>query len=123
MRTILVVEDEMQIARLIRDYLENAGFEVVVAGDGDAAIAGARGSKPDLVVLDLRLPARDGLDVAREIRRFSTVPIVMVTARGDEADRIVGLEIGADDYLVKPFSPKELVARFGRCSAGPMPRA
>jgi DNA-binding response OmpR family regulator len=111
MRTILVVEDEMQIARLIRDYLENAGFEVVVAGDGDAAIAGARGSKPDLVVLDLRLPARDGLDVAREIRRFSTVPIVMVTARGDEADRIVGLEIGADDYLVKPFSPKELVAR------------
>jgi two-component system, OmpR family, alkaline phosphatase synthesis response regulator PhoP len=110
-RTILVVEDEMNIARLVRDYLEHAGFEVIVTGDGDSALASARGSKPDLMVLDLGLPGRDGLDVAREIRRTSNVPIIMLTARGDEADRVAGLELGADDYVVKPFSPKELVAR------------
>src|SRR5918992_94598 len=110
-RTILVVEDEMNIARLVRDYLEHAGFEVIVTGDGDSALASARGSKPDLMVLDLGLPGRDGLDVAREIRRTSNVPIVMLTARGDEADRVAGLELGADDYVVKPFSPRELVAR------------
>jgi two-component system, OmpR family, alkaline phosphatase synthesis response regulator PhoP len=110
-RTILVVEDEMNIARLVRDYLEHAGFEVIVTGDGDSALASVRGSRPDLMVLDLGLPGRDGLDVAREIRRTSNVPIVMLTARGDEADRVAGLELGADDYVVKPFSPKELVAR------------
>jgi DNA-binding response OmpR family regulator len=111
MRTILVVEDEMKIARLVRDFLERAGFDVIVAGDGDSAVASARGSRPDLVILDLGLPRRDGLDVTRELRRTSSVPIVMLTARGEEADRIVGLELGADDYVVKPFSPKELVAR------------
>ena len=95
----------------MRDYLEHAGFEVVVAGDGEVALAEARRSRPDLVVLDLGLPGRDGLDVARSLRRVSNVPIVMLTARGDETDRIVGLELGADDYVVKPFSPKELVAR------------
>jgi DNA-binding response OmpR family regulator len=112
MRTILVVEDEMKIARLLRDFLVQAGYDVLVAGDGDSALSAARGSKPDLVVLDLGLPRRDGLDVTRELRRTSSVPIVMLTARGDEADRIVGLELGADDYVVKPFSPKELVARI-----------
>ena len=111
MKRILVVEDEGKIARLVRDYLEHAGFEVVVAGDGEVALAEARRSRPDLVVLDLGLPGRDGLDVARSLRRVSNVPIVMLTARGDETDRIVGLELGADDYVVKPFSPKELVAR------------
>jgi DNA-binding response OmpR family regulator len=111
MKTVLVVEDEMKIARLVRDYLRHAGFEVIVTSDGESALAAARGSKPDLVVLDLGLPAKDGLDVTRELRRTSNVPIVMLTARGDEADRIVGLELGADDYVVKPFSPKELVAR------------
>src|ERR671918_2104075 len=95
-RTILVVEDEMNIARLVRDYLEHAGFDVMVAGDGESAVSTARGSKPDLVILDLGLPGRDGLDVARELRRTSNVPIVILTARGDESDRIVGLEIGAD---------------------------
>jgi DNA-binding response OmpR family regulator len=110
--TILVVEDEMKIARLVRDYLEHAGYEVIVAGDGGAAVASARGRKPDLVVLDLGLPGLDGLDVTRELRRSSSVPIVMLTARGDESDRVVGLELGADDYIVKPFSPKELVARI-----------
>jgi Response regulators consisting of a CheY-like receiver domain and a winged-helix DNA-binding domain len=111
MQRILVVEDEMQIARTLRDYLEIAGFEVTVVGEGSAALASARGDRPDLVVLDLGLPGMDGLDVARELRRNSTTPIVMLTARGEESDRIVGLELGADDYLVKPFSPKELVAR------------
>jgi DNA-binding response OmpR family regulator len=110
-KRILVVEDESKIARLVRDYLEHAGFEVVVAGDGEVALAEARRARPDLVVLDLGLPGRDGLDVARGLRRTSNVPIVMLTARGDETDRIVGLELGADDYVVKPFSPKELVAR------------
>src|SRR5438093_9096652 len=110
-KTILVVEDEMKIARLVRDYLEHAGFDVIVTADGEAAIASARARKPDLVVLDIGLPGRDGLDVTRELRHSSNVPIVMLTARGEEADRIVGLELGADDYVVKPFSPKELVAR------------
>jgi two-component system alkaline phosphatase synthesis response regulator PhoP len=111
-KTILVVEDEMKIARLVRDYLLHAGFDVVVSGDGESGLASARGVKPDLIVLDLGLPGRDGLDVTRELRRTSNVPIVMLTARGDEADRVVGLELGADDYLVKPFSPKELLARI-----------
>jgi two-component system alkaline phosphatase synthesis response regulator PhoP len=111
MQRILIVEDDMEIARNLRDFLEVAGFDATVVSDGEAALASARGSKPDLVVLDLGLPAMDGLDVARELRRSSAVPIVMLTARGEESDRIVGLELGADDYLVKPFSPKELVAR------------
>lgn len=111
MKTILVVEDEAAIARLVRDYLEQAGFGVLLASDGEAALVQARAAKPDLVVLDLGLPVRDGLDVTRELRRFSDVPIIVVTARGEETDRIVGLELGADDYVVKPFSPKELVAR------------
>ena len=111
MKTILVVEDEAGIARLIKDYLERAGFAVVGAADGDSALHSARAARPDLVVLDLGLPKRDGLDVTRELRRLSDVPIIVVTARGEETDRIVGLELGADDYMVKPFSPKELVAR------------
>jgi two-component system, OmpR family, alkaline phosphatase synthesis response regulator PhoP len=112
MTTVLVVEDEIEIARVVRDYLDNAGFEVIVVGDGGSALSSVRSSKPDLLVLDLGLPGRDGLDVAREIRRWSNTPIVMLTARGDETDRVVGLELGADDYVVKPFSPKELVARI-----------
>ena len=111
MSTVLVVEDEMEIARIVRDYLSRAGFEVIVVGDGDSALATVRSARPDLVVLDLGLPGRDGLDVAREVRRRSDTPIVILTARGDESDRIVGLELGADDYVVKPFSPRELVAR------------
>jgi DNA-binding response OmpR family regulator len=111
MKTILVVEDERGIARLIQDYLEQAGFAVQVAADGNMALQVARAIRPDLVVLDLGLPGRDGFDVTRELRRTSRVPIIVVTARGDETDRVVGLELGADDYVVKPFSPKELVAR------------
>jgi two-component system, OmpR family, alkaline phosphatase synthesis response regulator PhoP len=110
-RTILVVEDEPQIAVLVRDYLEHAGFAVLTATDGAAGLTLARARRPDAVVLDLGLPKVDGLDVVRALRRDSTVPIVILTARGDETDKVTGLELGADDYVVKPFSPKELVAR------------
>jgi two-component system alkaline phosphatase synthesis response regulator PhoP len=111
MKTILVVDDEARIAQLARDYLEHAGFAVVVAGDGPTALTAVRQRRPDLVVLDLGLPGLDGLDVTRELRRGSSIPIVMLTARDDELDKLLGLELGADDYLTKPFSPRELVAR------------
>jgi DNA-binding response OmpR family regulator len=111
MRTILVVDDEPKIVRIARDYLERAGFHVVTAGDGRSVVSMLRSAKPDLIVLDLALPEMDGLDVTRALRKESEVPIIMLTARDDEADRLVGLELGADDYIVKPFSPKELVAR------------
>jgi two-component system alkaline phosphatase synthesis response regulator PhoP len=110
-RTVLVVEDEPKILEVVRDYLADAGFSVSTAADGPAALATARANPPDLVVLDLGLPGLDGLDVARELQRRAPVPIIMLTARGAEVDRVIGLELGADDYLVKPFSPRELVAR------------
>jgi DNA-binding response OmpR family regulator len=109
--TILVVDDEPRIVQLVRDYLEHGGFTVLVASDGAAALRSARTGRPDLVVLDLGLPGLDGLDVARALRRDGEVPIIMLTARTEESDKLVGLELGADDYLTKPFSPKELVAR------------
>ena len=112
MKTVLVVDDEPRIVDLARDYLEHAGFAVLTASDGPSALRAARTRKPDVLVLDLGLPGMDGLDVARELRRDSSVPIVMLTARDDELDRILGLEIGADDYVTKPFSPRELVARI-----------
>jgi DNA-binding response OmpR family regulator len=109
--TILVVEDDREIAQLVRDYLERAGFDTLWAGDGNQALEHARIGRPDLIVLDLGLPGRDGLDVIRDIRAQARTPIVILTARGEETDRIVGLELGADDYIVKPFSPREVVAR------------
>src|SRR5512136_53944 len=111
MRTILIVDDEPKITRLARDYLEHAGFAVQAVGNGASALAAFRSARPDLIVLDLGLPDMDGLDVARAVRKESEVPLVMLTARGEESDKLVGLELGADDYLTKPFSPKELVAR------------
>jgi two-component system alkaline phosphatase synthesis response regulator PhoP len=111
MKTILVVDDEQKIVQLARDYLEHAGFTVLAAQDGQAALAIAHSAKPDLVILDLGLPGMDGLDVTRALRKDSSVPIIMLTARGEETDKLVGLELGADDYITKPFSPKELVAR------------
>jgi DNA-binding response OmpR family regulator len=111
MKTILVVDDEPKIATLARDYLEHAGFAVLTANDGPSALATIRQRRPDLVVLDLGLPGLDGLDLTRELRRDSTIPIVMLTARDDELDKLLGLELGADDYMTKPFSPRELVAR------------
>jgi two-component system, OmpR family, alkaline phosphatase synthesis response regulator PhoP len=110
-KTVLVVDDEPKIVDVVREYLEHAGFSVRTAGDGPAALERARALAPDLIVLDLGLPGLDGLDVARQLRRSSRVPVIILTARGDEVDRIIGLELGADDYLVKPFSPRELVAR------------
>ena len=110
-KRILVVDDEPQIVRVLRGYLESAGFQVIVAYDGVEALAAYRHEAPDLIVLDLALPEMDGLDVARAVRRESDVPIIMLTARVDEADRLIGLELGADDYVTKPFSPREVVAR------------
>ena len=111
MARILVVDDEPEILRLVADYLSAAGFTVVPARSGEEAVVRARTEPPDLVVLDLGLPQMDGLDVTRALRRGSDVPIIMLTARDDETDRIIGLELGADDYVTKPFSPRELVAR------------
>jgi two-component system alkaline phosphatase synthesis response regulator PhoP len=111
MKQILVVDDEPRIAEICRDYLKRAGFDVITAANGDDALALARSRQPDLIVLDLTLPGRDGLDVTRALRQRSNVPIIMLTARIEESDKLVGLELGADDYLTKPFSPRELVAR------------
>jgi two-component system alkaline phosphatase synthesis response regulator PhoP len=108
---ILIIEDEHQIARLVRLYLEEAGFEAQTIHDGAQAIPAFRHDHPDLVILDLNLPSVDGLDICRAIRRESDVPIIILTARTEEADRLIGLELGADDYVVKPFSPREVVAR------------
>jgi len=109
--TILVVDDEQKILKLARDYLETEGYQVKTAADGKTALAIARRDKPDLIILDLMLPGMDGWDVCRALRRESDVPIIMLTARAEEADQLVGLELGADDYVTKPFSPRLLVAR------------
>jgi two-component system alkaline phosphatase synthesis response regulator PhoP len=120
---ILVVDDEPRIAEIARDYLDRAGFRVTTVGNGADALAVARTKRPDLIVLDLGLPQMDGLDVTRALRKQSNVPIIMLTARVDESDKLIGLELGADDYVTKPFSPKELVARvravFRRIDAAP----
>ena len=108
---ILVVDDELDIVKVVRAYLEQASFRVITASDGQQALAVFHHEQPDLIVLDLNLPKMDGLDVCRAIRRESSVPIIMLTARVEETDRLIGLEIGADDYIVKPFSPREVVAR------------
>ncbi len=108
---ILVVDDELEIVKVVRAYLEQSGFRVLTASDGQQALAVYRHEHPDLVILDLNLPKMDGLDVCRTIRRESNTPVIMLTARVEETDRLIGLEIGADDYIVKPFSPREVVAR------------
>jgi len=107
---ILVVDDEPKIVRQARDHLEDSGFRVAAASDGRTALTSARRERPGLIVLDLNLPGMDGLEVCRALRRESDVPIIMLTARVAEADRLIGLELGADDYITKPFSPRELVA-------------
>ncbi len=108
---VLVVDDEEPIRRLVRGYLEGDGFDVVEAADGPAALATARSTRPDVVILDVMLPGLDGIEVCRRLRTFSDAFVLMLTARGEEIDRIIGLTVGADDYLIKPFSPRELVAR------------
>ena len=111
MKTVLVVEDESQIAQIVRDYLQHAGFAVITAADGREALARVRERRPDLVLLDLGLPGIDGMDVARQLRQSGNTPIIMLTARVEETDRLRGLDAGADDYITKPFSPREVVAR------------
>ena len=111
MTKILVVDDEPNIVELARLYLKNEGYDVITAGDGRAAVDAVRQQSPDLMLLDIMLPAMDGWEVCKQVRQFSRVPIIMLTARGDDVDKIVGLEIGADDYMVKPFNPREMVAR------------
>jgi DNA-binding response OmpR family regulator len=111
MTRVLVVDDEPPIIDLLRGYLEREGWEVVSAADGHAALLAARATEPDVVILDVMLPGLDGIEVCRQLRTFSDAYVLMLTARGEEVDRVVGLTIGADDYLVKPFSPRELVAR------------
>jgi len=110
-KKILIVDDETQIVDICKDYLKAAGYETITASDGVQGVALARREKPDLIVLDLMMPEMDGLDVCREIRRESNVPIIMLTARVEETDKLIGLELGADDYITKPFSPRELAAR------------
>jgi len=111
MPTILIVEDEPELVKVLRSYFEQAGFSVLSAGRGDTGLSIWEHKHPDLVLLDLNLPGMDGLDVAREIRRKSNTPIIMLTARVEESDQLIGLELGADDYVTKPFSPKLVVAR------------
>ncbi len=108
---ILIVEDEPKLASLLADYLRAAGFEPFCLGNGLEVVPRVREREPDLILLDLMLPGRGGLEICREIRTFSAVPVIMVTARVEEVDRLLGLELGADDYVCKPFSPREVVAR------------
>ncbi len=111
MTTILIIEDETELVKVLRSYLEQAGFTVLSAGRGDSGLAAWEQKHPDLVLLDLNLPGMDGLDVARQIRRKANTPIIMLTARVEETDQLIGLELGADDYIPKPFSPRVVVAR------------
>jgi two-component system response regulator BaeR len=111
MSTILIVEDEPKLAALLRDYLRNAGFDTRHIADGAAVVASVQTAMPDLVLLDRMLPGRDGADICRELRTFTQVPVVMLTAKVEEVDRLLGLQLGADDYICKPFSPREVVAR------------
>ena len=110
-RRILVVDDEKEIRSLVASYLRSDGFDVVEAANGQEAVAAVSKRKPDLVVMDIRMPGMDGLEALQEIRRVSDVYVILLTARAEETDRIIGLSVGADDYVTKPFSPRELVAR------------
>ena len=124
MPTILIIEDEPELVKVLRSYLEQAGFNVLTAYRGDSGLSTWEHKRPDLVILDLNLPGMDGFDLAREIRRKGDTPLIMVTARVEETDRLIGLELGADDYIPKPFSPREVVARvravLRRATAAPM---
>jgi two-component system response regulator BaeR len=121
---ILIVEDEQKIAQLLRDYLEKDGFKTAILGRGDQVAAQVRKKAPDLILLDIMLPGLDGMTVCRDMRKFSAVPIIMITAKAEEIDRLIGLELGADDYICKPFSPREVVARvkavLRRSAPGPV---
>jgi two-component system alkaline phosphatase synthesis response regulator PhoP len=123
-KKIFVIDDEPQIVKVLKAYLEKAGYQVITASDGKAALSIFQREKPDFLILDLNLPGMDGLELCKAIRRDSNVPILMLTARVEETDRLIGLELGADDYVLKPFSPREVVARvktiFRRSIAEPI---
>ena len=114
---VLVVDDEPEIVRVLRGYLEQSNYTVIAAYSGPEALRRARTESPDLILLDIMLPGMDGIDVCKALRQSSNVPIIMLTARVEETDRVLGLELGADDYVTKPFSPREVVARYALCSA------
>ena len=109
---ILLVDDDEKLLKLLREYLEDYGFQVHTLGDGSTVVQILREESPDIVILDIMLPKKNGLEVLREIRKEFSLPVIMLTAKGEDADRIVGLELGADDYLPKPFNPRELLARM-----------
>ncbi len=109
---VLIIDDDEKLCKLLKEYLKNNGFHAVCLGDGSAALQTLSADPPDIVILDVMLPGKDGLEVLKEIRRDHSVPVIMLTAKGEETDRIVGLELGADDYLAKPFNPRELLARM-----------
>jgi two-component system phosphate regulon response regulator OmpR len=111
-KSVLLVDDDEKLCKLLREYLEDYGFQVLTLGDGTSVAATIRAESPDIVILDIMLPGQDGLDVLKEIRTEFSMPVIMLTAKGEDADRIVGLELGADDYLPKPFNPRELLARM-----------
>lgn len=110
-KQIMVVEDELKIARIVGDYLESSGYQAMLIFHGNDVISQVHKSRPDLIILDIMLPGKDGIEICKDIRRFSDVPIIMLTAKVEEIDRLLGLELGADDYICKPFSPREVVAR------------
>lgn len=109
---ILIIEDEAKIAAILKEYLEKSGYRASISGRGDQAVALVRKHAPDMMLLDIMLPGMDGMAVCREVRKFSSIPIIMITAKVEELDRLLGLEIGADDYICKPFSPREVIARI-----------
>ena len=111
-KKVLLVDDDAKLRKLLREYLEGYGFEIVTLADGSSVLKTIETESPDIVILDIMLPERDGLDVLKDIRMKSSLPVIMLTAKGEDADRIVGLELGADDYLPKPFNPRELLARI-----------
>jgi two-component system phosphate regulon response regulator OmpR len=111
-KSVLLVDDDEKLCKLLREYLEDYGFQVLTLGDGTSVVKTIRAESPDIIILDIMLPGKDGLDVLKEIRTEFSMPVIMLTAKGEDADRIVGLELGADDYLPKPFNPRELLARM-----------
>jgi len=111
-KSVLLVDDDEKLCKLLREYLEDYGFQILTIGDGTSVVRTIRAESPDIIILDIMLPGKDGLDVLKEIRTEFSMPVIMLTAKGEDADRIVGLELGADDYLPKPFNPRELLARM-----------
>jgi DNA-binding response OmpR family regulator len=119
-KKVLIVDDDRKLRELLTEYLTEFGFQVTTISDGRGILPALKAENPDIIILDIMLPHKDGFEILREVRTTFSVPVIMLTARGEDADRIVGLELGADDYLPKPFNPRELLARIGPCCEGRM---